>query len=210
MKFSVHLIMCVPIIVNNTHLGHTSKKILSLYWLKIPKLKFERTTFPSNLWMKLLKLITNGIHFTAPDKPAIRTTGQMFIYAMTGSNPYTLLANQSFDYELPNQRSYTFEIETKAETVTCKLEIQNIDDEPPSLTSPQCTFDVSMDICNCIFFERFLRLSATHTRWRWTRICDSVVDVLVLLIVMKYTTQLLDKRNTRALLNSWIGSRQSE
>lgn len=85
------------------------------------------------------------LYFSDEGIPGILTTGQMFFYDLSKmGDAYILSSTQSFDYEL-NQRSYTFQIHDDSnENPTVLFQIINIDDEPPTLTSPQCSFLVSI------------------------------------------------------------------
>lgn len=75
----------------------------------------------------------------------VQTSGAMFSYSLEKhDDAYILYSLQSFDYEL-NQRLYAFTIVSNTKmSATVVLKIQNIDDEPPTLTSPQCSFLVSI------------------------------------------------------------------
>ncbi|KAG5882083.1 hypothetical protein JTB14_034867 [Gonioctena quinquepunctata] len=53
---------------------------------------------------------------------------------------YTLYSKQSFDYE-QEQRFYRFSVRVGNDFQTVDLNIINIDDESPSLSAPQCTFN---------------------------------------------------------------------
>lgn len=72
----------------------------------------------------------------------------MFLYELDQEGDiYLLKSTQSFDYEQPNQRNYYFGVYEKTNSVNSTkvlLNIRNIDDEPPTLVSPQCSFEVSI------------------------------------------------------------------
>ncbi|KAJ8974156.1 hypothetical protein NQ317_003206 [Molorchus minor] len=88
--------------------------------------------------------IPNTLIFTiigADATPTVSFVGSSFTYKIeTEDSSYLFYATQSFDYET-QERNYGFNLIVSGQYTYVSFTIINIDDEPPSLTSPQCNFD---------------------------------------------------------------------
>nr|QZZ63295.1 cadherin [Leptinotarsa decemlineata] len=90
-------------------------------------------------------------------EPSVRflTTPSINYQFQQESGKYIFYSNDYFDYEQPEQRSYRFNVYNEQYIKTIYLVINNIDDEPPTLTSPQCTlnentvYNVQNSTCSC-------------------------------------------------------------